>query len=256
MLWRRLPNNWRLSDGSIQRKDPLLLQNLSKQGKPALAALLGALQTAHQQVEMHDEAERKKGWGAARLTQDQRQTLGALLPGFQNELRAYLDEMYGDEEGEVEAIYADEPRLLDELDECLRREHSVTVRDDGLIHFWRMEGNMWEAIGDLPCVLFHYTSSKVIPSIQEHGLEADRKSVNGTKTEGVYLTTEESGPAIDGYKRGAVRGHRGGYPIQVVVQVYLSELQDDDDDFDIQSGNHQYVVPHVPPERIVEINVA
>ena len=81
----------------------------------------------------------------------------------------------------------------------LKDQHSIEVRPDGLIEFWTLDRVTARAIGSLPVVLFHYTSSSLTKKIKANGLLSGMESVNDRSEDGVYLTTETSGPAIRGY---------------------------------------------------------
>lgn len=183
--------------------------------------------------------------------QGKRSILDDMLRRAPKDFLIYLKDLY-DGPGEFENVKADHDWLIEEFGSWLSRENSVSVRDDSLIEFWTLSPAVQRMIGDNEVALFHYTSSRVIPSITRTGLDADRKSVNGTVNRAVFLTSEQSGPPVRAYLMGALRSHRGK-PVRITVRMSLDELSPDPDDADIESGNHQFIVSHVPPDRIVQV---
>ena len=138
----------------------------------------------------------------------------------------------------------------------LKDTYSIQVRSDGLVEFWKLEPGVEEIIGDLPVLLWHHTSSKLLPKIKREGLRSDvRKRSNPymNSRAGVYLTTESGGNACDGYCRNACSTH-GGDPIAIGVRTTLQQVQPDPDDADISSGSHQFFIPYVSPQDIVEVS--
>lgn len=138
----------------------------------------------------------------------------------------------------------------------LRDEHSVEV-SNGLVTFYRLYNDDTSyIIGSNPILLYHFTSSARVPSIRKHGLVGNRRSVNRRQTEGVYLTTETSGPAVNGYIYNALRGTQKAYGVRIDVRTTLHDIEPDPDDEDIQSGATQFVTYHVAPSQIVGIERA
>ena len=249
-LRKQLPARWKNADGSESWLQPIEQWTtwFEKQPDNELPEikqyLLGALAylRANPKAKLPDPYK-------VRITRAKLTTLKILLPRVGKAYLRWLKELYKDEPN----FKPDAKQLLDNLAEYLEDDLSIKVRDDGLIEFWMLTTKAAKIIGDLPVALFHYTSSHVARSIKSDGLEGDRKTVNFRQTEGVYLTSEHGGPAVEGYYRRAV-AHHGGRPVVVTVKCYLSELESDPDDADISSGQHQFMVPYVPPERIVAVS--
>jgi hypothetical protein len=179
-------------------------------------------------------------------------TLEDMLPRTIRGLRSYLNYMSPEDRASVESNHED---MLYYLQEFLNDEHGITIRGDGLIEFYQLTKYVRHAIGDLPVVLFHYTSSGVVDKIKEEGLVPGDTNVNRQfikKPAGVYLTTEASGPVVKGYLHGARHTH-GGDPVRISVRTFISDLMGDPDDEGLRSGNLQYVVPYIDPHDILEI---
>jgi len=182
-------------------------------------------------------------------------TLKVILPrahrlGFTD----YLTEVF--EPGEAIA-FEDE---LDALHDWLHDEHTIDVREDGLVEFWELTDEVRTLIGDLPVVLFHHTATGVEDAIRREGLVANPRvraweDVIGASNTGagVYLTTNSSSydPPGKGYVYRAQMAH-GGEPLTLSVVTRLADLELDPDDIDILSGKFQFVVPYVPPKDILE----
>ena len=138
----------------------------------------------------------------------------------------------------------------------LRDEHGITV-SNGMVEFYRLWHRDTERlIGENPVLLYHFTSSARVAAIRKHGLVSGKRSVNRTQTEGVYLTTEASGPAITGYIHNALRGTTKAYGVRIDVRTYLREVQPDPDDEDISSGATQFITDYVAPSQIIGIERA
>jgi hypothetical protein len=182
-------------------------------------------------------------------TANKQMVLADMLSRAPKDFMIYLKDLY-DAPDELKAVTADKNWLIEEFETWLNRENSMSMRDDALIEFWKLLPGFARMIGQNEVALFHYTSSRVVPSIKRSGLDADRKSVNGTKFRAVFLTAEQSGPPVRAYVMGALRGH-GGKPVRITVRMRLSELAPDPDDADIQSGGHQFIVNHIGVDRIV-----
>lgn len=175
--------------------------------------------------------------------------------------RAAFEDWVRDNNDEADDALADPDQTLNELEFYLGDEHSIRIGSSGIVRFWKLTDEVARIIGANPVELYHFTSSPRVPSIKIHGLVADKQSVNGTKTPGVFLTTESSGPAARGYMLNAVNSHHGtardnAYGVMVTVKMYLNELRHDPDDADIQSGEVQFITDHVAPDRIIEIERA
>ena len=142
-----------------------------------------------------------------------------------------------------------------EFDEFLSREKNLGVDEStGIIDLRYYTPDLYELLQDLPVGLYHYTSSTLVPSIQREGLRLGTEQSNPYENSfaGVYLTTEYSGRAIDGYVYNAVQRH-GGEGIRVFVRAYLRDLQPDPDDADIASGDCQFVADAVSVDDILGI---
>jgi hypothetical protein len=247
-LLNMLPVKWKDEDGKeVWRVEPSQIDRvLVGKSDDELDDWIVGITTTLEYLKQNPKAVLPDPFGG--LTIKAKTTLKTILPRVGNSFMKWLKEMY--DPADLKAAQTDESTLLDGLSEYLRDEQNITVREDGLIEFWGLDGTKRKIIGDLPVVLFHYTASKALKSIKHHGLLPDRPSVNYRKAPGVYLTTEGSGNAIDGYARNAEQ-RIGGYAIKLEVKCYLHELQSDPDDADISSGRHQFMVNQVPPDRII-----
>jgi 8-oxo-dGTP pyrophosphatase MutT (NUDIX family)/GNAT superfamily N-acetyltransferase len=178
-------------------------------------------------------------------------TLRAIEPRAGEEFKEWLREYLGDEQ-EFNEAWADDSLRLDYLNDWLRDQHQVDVRDDGYITFWKATPEVEELIGDLPVTVFHHTSSGLVPQIKREGLRGDVRKSNLYQNSGagVYVTTEVSGPAVEGYRRNSTQ-RRKGSPVTLEIHTTLRELLPDPDDADIASGAVQFVLPYVAPKDIV-----
>jgi hypothetical protein len=128
----------------------------------------------------------------------------------------------------------------------------VKIKDEYLVSFNKYTEEIGNLIGNQPVLLYHYTSSKLLPSILEKGLLIGYKKTNpgGNSYAGVYLTTEYSGFAVKIYGNIAVRKH-GGREIRLYIKKYLNELTQDPDDADIRTGDYQFITDKVLPDEII-----
>lgn len=121
--------------------------------------------------------------------------------------------------------------------------------------------------------LYHGTTSAFLPRILREGLvpgkdaRPPRKRLLGIKANvsdrgdrvrfqpHVFLTANDGGQASSAswYARQAAHTH-GGEPVVLRVIVDYDALAPDPDDEDIASGRYQFVVDHVPPEAIREVD--
>lgn len=185
-----------------------------------------------------------------RFSADEREALRDLESRTpQRAFRSWLDDLIGDE-AETKAALADEPLRLDYLRDYLREAHNITVREDGRIEFWKLTPDVRRIVGDRDVVLLHHTASGIDAAVRREGLRPGRKNVNRRSRDAVFLTTEAGGPAVTGYRRAAVQTH-GGDEITYEVVAKVSDLQPDPDDEDIKSGQTQFIVDRVPPDRIL-----
>lgn len=190
------------------------------------------------------------------------------------EFREWLEDLIGDDNDFQEAL-ADEPLRVEYFNDWLREQHSVDVDEHGYVHFWKLSPEIEGLIGNLPVVVYHHTSSLVLDAVRKEGLRADAEQANPylNSSSGVYVTTEQSGPAVDGYQRNALNSHReinqkkrqnykgrknfnpawddDGHGVSLAIKTTLSALVADPDDADISSGTHQFVLPRVAPQDIV-----
>lgn len=157
--------------------------------------------------------------------------------------------------GNTEEDLADPDTLAWEFRYWLDQEQGIRVYD-GAVTFWRLEGDAERLIGDNPVVLYHFTSSTAAAKIKKEGLVSGMRSVNRASTEGVFLTTEASGPAVRGYLYNALRGKPNAYGVRIKVLTRLSELEPDPDDAHLSSGRHQFMTDHIAPSQIVYIERA
>lgn len=155
------------------------------------------------------------------------------------------------------ACLADEDCLLSEFEYWLDQEHSISI-SDGNVSFWTLTPMVERLIGSNPVILYHYTASTRVRSIRKLGLISGKRSVNRTVAPGVYLTSETGGPAINGYIRNAVQGSRSpnAYGVRLTIKIDLRDLEADEDDADIASGNHQFRVDYIAPSQIIAIDRA
>ena len=105
--------------------------------------------------------------------------------------------------------------------------------------------------------LYHGTSSELLPTILQYGLQPDvDERIWDEATPGyVYLTAlyDGSGKGDASFYARRAAGHFGGEPSVLRVIVPFDELEPDEDDADIASGRHQFRNPH-PVTRIMEID--
>ena len=171
--------------------------------------------------------------------------------------RPWLTEFLDNDASEIEEAVGDERLRLDYLFDYLRDEKQIDVRPDGLVSFWKLEDDTAEIIGAQPIVVFHHTADGAHEQIERDGLCSGvvDSSRWGLPSLGVYVTTECSGPAVEGYMRRAEQTNGGeGRTYSIVTR--LSDLQPDTNDEDIQSGHHQFVLPYVAPQDILELREA
>lgn len=183
------------------------------------------------------------------------QTLREIDARAGDDFMEWLQDLIGDDTNPTFLeVWDDDESRLDYLSDWLQEVHSIAIEEHGYVEFWRLEPDVERLIGDLPVVVYHHTSSSVVPKIKREGLRADVKRINTHQNSGagVYVTTELSGPAVNGYHSHAVQKNRkGGRPVTLSIKTYLSELEPDPDDQDIQSGATQYVLPYVAPRDII-----
>ena len=151
----------------------------------------------------------------------------------------------------------DDPEAFVELAEQWAEECGVDVEENGLVTFTRLwqevDCDVATMIGDLYVEMYHHTATGALESIRERGLvRADTLGIApGGSGNYVFLTTEYSGPAPDGYSAEA-RHRFGGEPVMLTIRTRLVDLCPDPDDANMPSGATQFVAGHVPPRDIVD----
>lgn len=246
----RLPARWRDRDGSVAHKNPRLDRWLAKEPDEALPEIIAHYQELLAYLKANPKAKMSDPY-VIRRSRAELTTLRILLERSGRKFAGWTLELYKDDPETLKQCQSDPTCMIDMLVEYLSNELSIQVLPSGLVTFYHLDRESQRLIGDLPVALYHFTSSRVLRSIREHGLESDRNPVNDRVNPGVYLTTEQSGPAVQGYVRRAV-AHHGGHGIMLTVMCHLNELTDDEDDADISSGLTQFTMDHVPPDRIVK----
>ena len=245
-LNKRLPARWRDTNGKEVWKNQHLEHWLDKEPDDALPAIITRYEEILSYLQANQKAKLSDPY-VKRRSKAELATYQILLQRSGSRFAKWLTELYQDE---LEKCRANRTCMVDSLEEYLEDQLSIGVRKDGLITFWHLDRPTHQIIGDLPVALFHFTASRALRSIRQTGLEGDRDPVNDRKSEGVYLTTEQSGRAIEGYIHNAVH-HHSGHGVMLTVKCYLHELMPDEDDADISSGATQFMVPYVPADRIV-----
>jgi hypothetical protein len=133
----------------------------------------------------------------------------------------------------------------------------LSVRDDGLVQVDHdlSDGNVRRLIGDLPVVMFHGTSTKLLPKIRREGLRPARSQQQKSDptfstASGVYLDLR---PDVEVYARGAASRH-GGKPVILAVRRTLDQIEPDPDDAHLgwSTSAMQFITPWVPVTDIVE----
>lgn len=156
-------------------------------------------------------------------------------------------------------VLQDRDGRADLIADWIQETCNLSVRDDGLIEFWRLteddDCDVAYTIGDLPVVVYHHTATGALPGIIERGglapaINLGYKATKHDSGQYVFVTTELMGPAVDGYVRRAVRRF-GGHPVTLEIRSYLHRLAPDPDDADISSGRTQFVLPYVDLKDIV-----
>lgn len=161
----------------------------------------------------------------------------------------WLNDLYEDEHQDV---LADPEWLREEVGTWAEDVLSVHVRDDGRVEVWTLPDHLRRFLRDLPLVLFHHTSSTLLPAIRMRGLRPRRgRGTRWNSRAGVYLTSEVSGPVVDGYHHRAVQRFGGDRVSLEVVIDDVRDLRPDPDDQDLASGRTQWVVPYVLPEKVL-----
>ena len=143
--------------------------------------------------------------------------------------------------------------------EFLYDEYMIRVRDDGRIEFEKLSPKVKKVIGDLPVVVLHHTTDAFHERVKADGLRPapDKKAMSNPHLNsgaGVYVTTEGgSSPAVRGYHSNATAKH-GGNPRTYEIETTLDELEPDPDDQDLSVSDKQFVLPRVPPDKILNLH--
>lgn len=133
--------------------------------------------------------------------------------------------------------------------EQLDEQHGITVAADGLIEVDRLTGFNVAIIGVLPIVLYHHTSSALLPIIEKEGLRIGKPTNFFNSQAGVYVTTMGSADSI--YGRRAAQAY-GGDPISIRIKRTLSQIQPDPDDSDLAwAQGRQFITPAVAPSDVL-----
>lgn len=193
--------------------------------------------------------------GVAMFSKEQsreRKVFNEIKSRSKTDFEKWLKENYSGDE--LREILGDKEAYDSELEYWLESEHSIRVDENGYVEFWDMDSKKRRYIGDLPVKVYHYTSDKIAEKVKKEGLRAGVKDVNrhGYKLHGVYVTTETSGPAVEGYGRVAANVFGGNETVFTIV-TQLKRLRPDPNDADIQSGRFQYYLPDVSPDHILEV---
>ncbi len=169
--------------------------------------------------------------------------------------KSWLSDLVDGDKQEIASAMADDSLRRDYVEDFIRDEHSLTVRPDGIIEFYRLWNDQTrKIIGDNPVLVYHHTSDAILPTVETEGLKRTESAHNAYQNSkaGVYVSTETSGPAVTGYHRSAT-SNLGGDEITLGIKTDLDSLEPDPDDADISSGATQFILPYVSPRDIVEI---
>jgi uncharacterized protein (TIGR02996 family) len=243
-LLRTLDRQGLLNEQTAHRADEVLAHPSLAAGRPAPEQLSRTGRPV------------RLSWNPSAMTDAELATLRQIEPRVRKPFLAWMKDLYNrpEDAADMQANLADERSRLSHVDDFLREQHQIDVRDDGALTFWKADRPTRRIIGDLPVVVWHHTSDALTERILSEGLRADvqtRANPTRNSAAGVYLTTERSGPAVAGYSHNAVAAH-GGNPKTWGVRTTLAELSPDPDDEEISSGEHQFVLPHVPRESLFD----
>jgi len=171
---------------------------------------------------------------------------------------AWLLDLYRGDEADLQATLSkDDVLLAEHLEEWMMEEASIGVDGSGRFLIDVLDPMTRTIIENDDLILYHHTNSTILPTVSELGLIVNlKRRHNPTEMNsgaGVYLTTEGSGCAPQGYMNAATR-KRGGSPATLEVVTRVSDLQVDPDDTDLGVGRRQFVTPWVAPEAIVNLH--
>lgn len=139
----------------------------------------------------------------------------------------------------------------------LRDEHSISIGSDGIIEFDKLTPDAEYLIGENAVKLYHFTAEKFKKSILKIGLVQGIKKTNPYRNSysGIYLTTRTSGNEIDSYKYHIRNKHKSDI-IRIDVKMFLDEIEKDEDDLGLASGETQFISDDIPANRIINIENA
>ena len=186
------------------------------------------------------------------FSSEEQRVLQIIEPRVQKKFIPWLKKLY-----ENDLHNLSEAERLDALRKFLEETYSIGVRDDGLITFYTLGRAEEQIIGNLPVAVYHHTTTALDRVIKKHGLQGygfpGVKMGNSYKNSGagVYVTTETSGPAVSQYFSKSIANH-GGRERTWIIRTTLAKLATDPDDADINPGRHQFVLPYVSPQNLVE----
>ena len=160
-------------------------------------------------------------------------------------LNQYLDDN-GWEREDADDAFAD----------YLYDEFQISVDVDGLIDFETLTNDVRRIIGDNAVKLYHFAPKKYLTDIKRDGLVSGKTQTNPHQNSyaGIYLTTQISGNAIDGYIHNINQRH--GEAVVLTVKTTLNKLSPDPDDEGLASGKTQFIIKSVPPSDILHVEDA
>lgn len=126
------------------------------------------------------------------------------------------------------------------------------IENNYIVSFGEFNDEKKKIIGKYPVLLYHYTSSTLLPNILKNGLIKGFHKTNpqANSYSGVYLTTEMTGYSVKLYAKISIQKH-GGDGIRLYIKKYLSNIVPDPDDADLRSGKFQFITDHVSPNEII-----
>jgi hypothetical protein len=171
----------------------------------------------------------------------------------------WMNEQY--DEQTVQESLNDPQTRLDEIRDWASQACDVEVTDDGYVQFDELrsddECDTQEAVGGLPVLVYHHTTSGALKGIREHrglvsGQTLGYEPTEHNSADYVFVTTRRSGPEINGYVWRA-RQRFGGDHVILTIKTTLYELEPDPDDADLSTGRTQFVLDRVGIDDIVEV---
>jgi hypothetical protein len=96
-----------------------------------------------------------------------------------DEFMEWLQDLIGDDtDPSFVEVWDDDSYRLDYLSDWLQEVHGIGTEEHGYVTFWKAGSEVEQLIGDLPVVVYHHTSSAILPKIKKEGLRADVKRIN------------------------------------------------------------------------------